>query len=104
VEQGFEEGCGCGGVRRGGHHVFQLGFEILMASLRRDYSEPWRCTLLFLLQRRNVLPFHQKRIPKRHHRRMSEALVMMGSMNLCPVSINYLEGESKHTQTQWTTV
>jgi hypothetical protein len=46
-----------------------------------------RCTLLSLLQRRNVLPFHQKRTPKRHQMVMSAALVMIGVMKLCHVSL-----------------
>lgn len=39
-------------------------------------------TLLFLLQRRNVLPFHQNSIPKRQKNRIKLALVMIGGMNL----------------------
>ena len=54
----------------------------------RVYKDPIRCTLLFLLQRRNVLPFHQKRMPKRHHSRIKAAFVMMGGMKLCLVSIS----------------
>lgn len=39
-------------------------------------------TVLFLLQRRKVLPFHQKRIPKRQKNRIRLAFVMIGGMNL----------------------
>lgn len=40
------------------------------------------CTLLFLLHLRKVLPFHQNKMPKRHHVVINAAFVMIGAMNL----------------------
>lgn len=48
----------------------------------RIYKAPMRCTLLFLLHLRNVLPFHQNKMPKRHQMVMSVAFVMIGVMKL----------------------
>jgi hypothetical protein len=40
------------------------------------------CTLLFLLHLRKVLPFHQNKMPNRHHVVINAAFVMIGAMNL----------------------
>lgn len=63
------------------------------------YNEPMRCTLLFLDQRRNVLPFHQNKIPKRHHRVISAAFVMIGSMKLHHVSTATMQRKEPHKLT-----
>jgi hypothetical protein len=48
-----------------------------------------RCTLLSLLQRRNILPFHQNTKPIELQSRMSAAFVKAGRMNLLFVSPNF---------------
>jgi hypothetical protein len=59
-----------------------------------------RCTLLFLVQRRKVLPFHQNRMPKRHQRVTRAALVMMGVMKLLALvsTCNYNRRKRSLTQ------
>lgn len=51
------------------------------------YKAPNRWTLLFLLQRRNVLPFFQNSIPNKHHSVIRAAFVMMGEINLVSLTV-----------------
>ena len=60
----------------------------LFLLLDHPFAEVWapgravyiRWTLEFRVQLRQVFPFHQKRMPNRHHRMINDMLVMMGGM------------------------
>jgi hypothetical protein len=61
------------------------------------YKAPCRWTLLFLLQRRNVLPFHQNSTPNKHQSVIRAALVMMGEMKLYPLAVHsYMNYRKTH--------